>query len=75
MQSLFLSKVPVNKSPPGTPMELPIYKAFFYISLKFLTKVSLNKVKKFFPSLKGPRKGASSKFPKSGAPIETDIHF
>ena len=41
MHSLFLSKVPVNEprldSPTG-PLwrELHIYKAFFYISLKFL---------------------------------------
>jgi hypothetical protein len=48
---LFLSKVPVNEPPPVSPTgllwrELPVCKAFFYISLKFLTKISL--IKKFF---------------------------
>jgi len=59
---LFLSKVPVNEPPPGSPTrplwrELPICKAFFYISVKSLKKISI--IKKFFPFLKGPKKGLS----------------
>jgi hypothetical protein len=46
--------------------ELPAYKAFFYISLKLLIKISLNKG--MFPSLKGLRKGPceKGKFPYLG---------
>jgi hypothetical protein len=44
---LFLSKIPVNEPPLGSPTgplwkELPVYMALFYISLKFLIKISLN---------------------------------
>jgi hypothetical protein len=47
MYFLFLSKVPVNEPPPISPTgllwrELPVYRSFFYISLKFLIKISLN---------------------------------
>jgi len=57
MYSLFLSKVPVNEPPPGSPTEplwreLPVYKIFFYISLKFLIKISLNEDK--FPFSQKP---------------------
>jgi hypothetical protein len=48
MRSLFLSKVPVNE-----PLQVPLYRApveraarsqgLFYISLKFLIKIPLNK--------------------------------
>jgi hypothetical protein len=53
----FLSKVSVNKPPPGSPTgppwrELPIYRAFFYISLIFLIKISLNK--EMFPISQRP---------------------
>jgi hypothetical protein len=74
----YLSKVPVNEPPPGSPTgpletEQPVYKAFFYISLKFLIKISLNK--EFFPSLKGLGKKRPSMFPRSGAPMEIEAHF
>ena len=47
----------------------------FYITLKFLTKYSLNKEILFSPSLKGPRKVASFHIPQIGAPLETDAHL
>ena len=61
MHFLFLSEVPENEPPPGSPAgplcrELPVYRAFFYISLKFLIKISRNK-EIFFLSHKGLRKG------------------
>jgi len=78
MHSLFLSKVPVNEL-----LQVPLYRApmetaahlpdLFYLSLKFLIKISLNK--KFISSLKEPRKGVSLHVPQNGAPTETDIHF
>jgi hypothetical protein len=37
--------------------DLLFYRTFLYTTLKFLIKISLNK--KFFPYLKGPRKGVS----------------
>jgi len=49
MHPLFLSKVPVNEPPPGSPTgpygeSCPLTRAFFfYISLKFLIKIPLNK--------------------------------
>ena len=77
--SFFLSKVPVHEPPPGFPTgplwkQLPIYKAFFYMSLKFLIKISLNKDIFSFLS-KAPGKELPPMFPKSGAPMETDAHF
>ena len=72
MHFLFLSKFPVNEPPLGSPTgplwrELPVYKAlFFYMCHKFLIKTSLNK--EFFPSLKGPRKGASLYVPQKRGP-------
>jgi hypothetical protein len=47
MNSLFLSKISVNEPAPSPPTgtlwgELPVFKAF-YISLKFLIKIILNK--------------------------------
>jgi len=72
MHSLFLSKVPVNE-PVQFPSkalwrELPTYKAFFfYISLRFLIKVLLNK-KSLLSKALGKRLFI---FPKSGAPVET----
>jgi len=78
MHYLFLSKVPVNKPPPSSPTgplwrELPVYKAFFYISLKFLIKISLKK--EIFPFSKAPGNEYPSMFPQSGAPVETDTYF
>jgi hypothetical protein len=48
MDFLFLSKVAANEPPPVPPTgplcrELSVYRACFYISLKFLIKISLNK--------------------------------
>jgi hypothetical protein len=40
--------------------------SLFYISLKFLIKIPLNK--KFVPSLKGPRKGAFLHVPQKQGP-------
>jgi len=45
---LFLSKSPVNETPPVSPTaslwrELVIYKAFLYTSLNFLVEIFLNK--------------------------------
>ena len=46
--------------------ELPIYRAFIHIS-QILIKIPLNK-ENFFPSLKGPRKGASLHVPQNRGP-------
>jgi hypothetical protein len=48
MNFLFLSNFPVKEPPPSSPTgslwtELPVYKASFYVSLKFLIKISLSK--------------------------------
>jgi len=73
---LFLSKVPVNEAPPGSPTgplwsKLSVYKALFYISLKFPIKISLNK--EIFSLLsKALRKERPSMSPRSGSPMETD---
>jgi len=60
MHSLFLSNGSVNEPlqiPQQGPMErAALLQGHFYISLKFLMKVPLNK--KFIPSLKGPRKAS-----------------
>ena len=68
--SVCLSKLPVNHPPPGFPTgaslegaALPI--TFCYMSFESLNKGSPNK-EEFHPSLKGPRKGASVMFPKTG---------
>jgi hypothetical protein len=57
MHFLLLSKVPVKEPPPGSPTgplwrQLPVYRAFFYIFLKFFIKISLNK--EIFPSSQRP---------------------
>jgi hypothetical protein len=75
---VFLSKSPSKRIPFRFPNRALMEGAarlqeLFYIYYKFLIKMSLTN--KFFPSLKGPRKGASSMFPKSGALTETDAHF
>lgn len=62
MHFLFLPKVPVNKPPPPCSPAWPLWRelplqGLLYISLKLLTKISLNR--KLFPSVKSPRKGAS----------------
>jgi cobalamin synthase len=49
-----------------------LYKAFFYISLKFLTKIPLNKKISIHSKALGNR---SSIFPQSGTHVETDVHF
>jgi len=59
MHSLFFSKVPVNEPHPGSPTG-PLWREIlstgpFYISLKFLIKISLKEEN--FPSLKCPWKG------------------
>jgi hypothetical protein len=79
MHSLFLSKVPVNE-PLQVPQQGPMERAarlhgffFFYISHKFLIQIPLNK-KKLSLLSKTPGKRPSI-FPKSGAPVETDVHF
>ena len=70
MHSLFLSKVPANEPPPRFPIRASMERAarlqgLFYISLKFLIKSSL--IKKFFLSLKDPRKVGYLQFsPKAG---------
>jgi hypothetical protein len=69
---LFLSKVPVNGSPPPTPTgplwrEVSVYRAFFYITLKFLIKYSLN-IEIFSPSLKGPGIEAAHHIPQKRGP-------
>jgi len=44
MRFLFLSKVPLNETPPPNHIErAPRLQGLFYISLKFLLKNSLNK--------------------------------
>ena len=64
----FSLKSPSKRIPPVSPTgplrrALPVYKAFFYISLKFLIKISI--IKKFSPSLNGSRKGASLHVPQN----------
>ena len=44
----FFFEVPIKEPPPGSPTGplragLPVYKAFFYIHLKFLIKISVTK--------------------------------
>ena len=78
MQSLFLTKFPVNEPPPGSPKgplwrELPVYMAL-EISLKFLIKISLNKENVSF-SQKALGEELLSLFPKSEASMERDAHF
>ena len=73
----FFLESPSKQTPPGSPTgplwtELPIYKAFFLRISQIPYKITLNK---FIPSLRGPRQGANPMFPKSGGPMETDIHF
>ena len=73
----FSLKSPSKRTPPGSPTEpygesCPLTSLFFYISLKFLIKIPLNK--NIIPSRKGPRKSPSI-FPQNGALVETDIHF
>jgi len=79
MHSPSLSKVPVNEPPPGSPTgplwrELPITRSFFYISFKFLIKVSLNK-EIFHFSQRPQERSFPPCSPQSGAPMETDAHF
>jgi len=67
----FLSKIPANEPPPGSPIgplwrEIPIY-GVFCISLDNLIKIPLNK--------KALRRKRPSMFPKSGTPMEADVHF
>jgi hypothetical protein len=79
MNFLFFSKVPVNEPPPGSPTgllwrQLPVYRAFFYISLKFIIKFP--QIKKIFSLFsKALGKDRPSLFPKNGAPMETGAHF
>jgi hypothetical protein len=70
---LFLSKVPLNEppAPPGSPTgplwrQLPVYRVFLHISQNPRKNISPNK--DIFPSLKGPRKGASIYFPPKQSP-------
>jgi len=71
MHFLFPSKVPVKERPPGSPTgplwrELPVDGDFF----TYLSKLSqtFSKIKKFSPSLKGPRKGLSLHVPQKRGP-------
>jgi hypothetical protein len=71
-------RVPVNEAPPGSPMgplwrELPVSRAFFYMSLEFLNNSSPNKMI-FHPSLEGPREEASPMFPKT-EPLWKQTHI
>jgi hypothetical protein len=77
MHSLFLSKVSVNELlqvPQQGPcgQNCPFTSPFLHIS-QIPYKIHLNK--EMYPSLRGPMNGASSMFPKSGAHMETDVHF
>jgi hypothetical protein len=71
MHFLFLSKSPSKQTPSNYPNRAPAERAarleglFFYSSLKFLIKYSLNI---FFSSLKGPRKGAFLHIPQIRGP-------
>ena len=75
-----LSKGPVNEPPPvslrGGALwrELPVSRAFSYMSYAFLNKSSPNK-KNFHPSFEGPRKRASPHILQNRGPMETDVHF
>ena len=76
----FSQKVPVNDPPPfQVPQQGPYgerypFTGHFYISLKSLINIPLNK--KFFPLLsKAQRKERPSMFPQSGDYMETDAHF
>ena len=69
MQFLFLSKVPVNE-PLQVPQQCPMERAarlqglFFYISLKFLVKIPLNK--KNYPFSQRPYESVPPFSPKAG---------
>jgi len=79
MNFLFLSKVPVNKPPPGSPKgllwrELPVLQGLFYASLKFLIKI-FPKYRKLSLLSKALGKEHPSMFSRSGALMEKDAHF
>jgi len=54
--------------------ELPISRAFFYISLEFLKKISLIK-RNFTPLSKALGKECHPHVTHNGAPMERDAHF
>ena len=67
----------VNESPPRSSKgallgELPVSRAFSYMSLEFLYKSSPDN-KKFLPSLECPKKGKTPHVPQNGAPMEKSI--
>jgi len=67
---LFTPKIPVNEPPPGSPTgplwrELPVYRYFFYISLKFLIK-NFPEYRNFSLLSRAPGKERPSVFPQSG---------
>ena len=79
MHFLFLTKSPSKRTPPGSPTGAPMETAaclhdIFYISLKFLIKITLNKEILFHLS-KALGKERFSMFPKRGAPMERDANF
>ena len=78
MHFLFLSKVPINETPPGSttgPLwrELAVYRTFLHIFQIPHKKISVNK--KCFPSLKGPRKGAPLHVPQKRGPYRNRRPF
>jgi hypothetical protein len=73
---LFLSNVPVNhlQFPQQTPIErAACLQDLFYIFLKFLIKISLNKKISLLSKTLG--KERPSMFHKSEVPMERDAHF
>jgi len=79
MHFLFLSKVPVNEPPPGSPTgplwrELLVYKTFFF-TLSQIPHKNFPKKINFSLFSKTLGKECPSMFPKSRAYMETDAHF
>jgi len=75
----FPLKSPCKRTSPCSPTgplwrELPVYKAFFNISLKFLVKIPLNTEIYHFSS-QALEKERPSMFTKSGALMVTDVNF
>jgi hypothetical protein len=79
MQFLLLSKVPVNETlqvPQQGPMERAARLQGLLLHISQIPyKMPLNKKKKLSLLSKALGKECPSIFPKSGAPVETDVHF
>jgi len=66
---------PPPGSPTGTPMERVAHFQSLLLHISQIPQKNSPNKKKFHPSLKGPRKGASPHVTQNGGPMETDAHF